>query len=237
MADKWTGPSVSAKVLGQLSMEDFCERCFWIQLHAKKPWSIFPGIFSAIDIYTKNATNIHHDASGKLPVWLEQAWPGGVPMAVPHWSKFSINTPKHGVRLRGSPDEILKMPDDTLAILDYKTAKISKNYDVLAPMYETQINAYAYLAEGLDWGKVSSLALVYNEPQRDFEAIDVDAFVSAEGFKMPFVAAIKPVGLNLDSIEPLLKKVAEIHEMVKPPAGSGECKDCAKLDDIIEKLK
>ena len=42
---------VCAKTLG---MPSFCPRCFWLQMHYKLPYQIFPGIFSNIDSYTKN---------------------------------------------------------------------------------------------------------------------------------------------------------------------------------------
>jgi len=41
---------ISAKNLGELALSDFCPRCFWLKLHAKRlPFQIFPGIFSSID--------------------------------------------------------------------------------------------------------------------------------------------------------------------------------------------
>ena len=49
---------ISAKNLGQLVLDDFCPRCFWLKLKLgfKLPFQIFPGIFSTIDSYSKKIT-------------------------------------------------------------------------------------------------------------------------------------------------------------------------------------
>lgn len=48
-----------------------------------------------------------------------------------------------GVILRGVPDLICRRRDGALAILDNKTARYTDGQDALAPLYETQLNAYA----------------------------------------------------------------------------------------------
>lgn len=50
---------ISAKNLGQVALEDFCPRCYWIKLKTsnKLPYQIFPGIFSSIDAYTKKCAH------------------------------------------------------------------------------------------------------------------------------------------------------------------------------------
>ena len=49
---------ISAKTLGELALPDFCQRYFWLKLHAKQlPFQIFPGIFSLIDAYTKRVVH------------------------------------------------------------------------------------------------------------------------------------------------------------------------------------
>jgi hypothetical protein len=47
---------ISAKNLGELALHNYCPRCFWLKLklNNRLPFQIFPGIFSAIDSYTKD---------------------------------------------------------------------------------------------------------------------------------------------------------------------------------------
>jgi len=55
---------ISAKTLGELAFPDFCPHCFWLKLRVRRlPFQIFPGIFSAIDAYTRHAVHarvFHH---------------------------------------------------------------------------------------------------------------------------------------------------------------------------------
>ena len=45
---------ISGKDLGQFGHPNFCPRCFWMKLKLNKlPVTIWPGIFSSIDAYTK----------------------------------------------------------------------------------------------------------------------------------------------------------------------------------------
>ena len=229
--------TISAKNLGALSLPDFCERCFWIKTHAKLPWQIFPGIFSSIDSYTKAVTNVHHEALGKLPDWLEEVWPGSAPEKVPHWSKYLTVDKKSGVTLRGGPDEILRLSDGTLAILDYKTSRITKNADALAPIYHTQLNAYAYIAEAQGRGKVTSLALIYCEPQTKLEVTTQIDMIRPTAFLMPFKIAIRPVDVRLEEIPKLLARADKIYSLERAPDLTEDCKDCAAFEDVAEKLK
>lgn len=59
---------ISAKALGELALPDFCLRCFWLKLHARRlPFQIFPGIFRSIDVYTKRVV---HAWRASRRVWL-----------------------------------------------------------------------------------------------------------------------------------------------------------------------
>src|SRR5687768_7454692 len=63
---------ISAKSLGAVAMPTFCQRCFWVRLKSgnKLPYQTFPGIFSAIDGYTKDVVHAWFDAEGAAPTWL-----------------------------------------------------------------------------------------------------------------------------------------------------------------------
>ena len=228
--------TISAKDLGTLALPSFCPRCFWIRRHCanKLPFQIFPGIFSSIDSYTKKVTNVHFDRYSRLPSWLEELVELGKPVKVPHYSKFSVTDENSDVVLRGAPDEILQMDDGSHFIIDYKTAKFTKAQDSLLPLYEVQLNAYAYIGERQGFDPVSGLALIYMEPQTDLAQDQLDSLVKKEGFLMAFDGYVLEVGLEPDKvIPPLLKEVRTIHDFESPPPGNQRCRDCQLLDGLI----
>jgi len=63
------------------------------------------------------------------------------------WSRFFREDPETRVRLQGVPDDILRMADGATHIVDYKTARLTETQDELMPVYEVQLNGYAYIAE------------------------------------------------------------------------------------------
>ncbi|MGB2768336.1 MAG: PD-(D/E)XK nuclease family protein [Candidatus Zixiibacteriota bacterium] len=227
---------ISAKDLGVLALPNFCPRCFWIKRHCagKLPFQIFPGIFSSIDSYTKKVTNVHFDRYSRLPSWLEELVELGKPVKVPHYSKFSVTDENSDVVLRGAPDEILQMDDGSHFIIDYKTAKFTKAQDSLLPLYQVQLNAYAYIGERQGFDPISGLALVYMEPQTDLAADELHSLVKEEGFLMAFDGHILQIELDADKmISPLLREVRRIHDLESPPPGSDGCRDCQLLDGLI----
>jgi hypothetical protein len=129
--------TISAKNLGAVAMPEFCPRCFWIQMHAEGiPFQIFPGIFSSIDAYSKRLVHGCFDCRQTAPAWLNPLGSVRGYRNPPHYSKFSILDPATNIILRGTPDGILVMHDNSHVIVDYKTAKFTPNQDELFPMYE-----------------------------------------------------------------------------------------------------
>ena len=64
---------ISAKNLGELTLPDFCQRCFWLKLHIRQlPFQIFPGIFSSIDANTKRVVHVWIDGNGGAPFGLDE---------------------------------------------------------------------------------------------------------------------------------------------------------------------
>jgi hypothetical protein len=228
--------TISAKDLGVLALPSFCPRCFWIRMHCanKLPFQIFPGIFSSIDSYTKKVTNVHFHRYSRLPAWLEELAELGKPVKVPHYSKFGVLDEEADVLLRGTPDEILQKDDGSHIIVDYKTAKFTKTQDSLLPLYEVQLNAYAYIGTRCGFDPISGLALVYMEPQTDLTEEKLDAVVQKEGFLMGFAGHVLPLKLEAETrIPPLLKEVRRIHDLESAPAGNEDCRDCQLLEGLI----
>jgi len=227
---------ISAKDLGILTLPNFCPRCFWIRMHCanKLPFQIFPGIFSSIDSYTKKVTNVHFDRYSQLPSWLGKLGDLGKPVKVPHHSKFFVVDEKSFVKLTGMPDEILRRDDGSHFIIDYKTSKFTKTQDSLLPMYEVQLNAYAYIGKRQGFDPISGIALVYMEPQTDLGQDELDSILKEDGFLMGFAGHVLQLKLEAEQkIPPLLKEVRRIYELESPPPGSQYCRDCKLLNQLI----
>ena len=226
---------IPAKSLGELALPNFCPRCFWIKLHCsyKLPYQIFPGIFSSIDSYTKKITNMHFEQHERVPDWFSGFGSLGKPIKVPHFSKFFVFDDETNVLLTGVPDEILQRNDGSYFIIDYKTAKFTETQDQLLPMYEVQLNSYAYIGERVGFKPISGLGLLYYEPQIGISVDDIDSFILDDGFTMHFSGKLLPIKLKLDNIPQLLKRVREIYELPQLPKGAEGCKDCQLLDTLL----
>lgn len=227
---------ISAKDLGSLALPNFCLRCFWLKMHCqnKLPFQIFPGIFSSIDSYTKKVTNSHFARYDQLPPWLGELSNLGKPVKVPHHSKFRIIDQKTDVMLTGMPDEIIRKEDGSYFIIDYKTSRFTKAQNSLLPLYEVQLNAYAYIGTRQGFDPVSGLALVYMEPQTDLTEDELDSILREDGFLMGFAGHLLELKLQAEEmIPPLLEKAREIHDLESPPSGNQGCRDCMLLEQLI----
>jgi hypothetical protein len=226
---------ISAKNLGQLVLDNFCERCFYIRLHChdKLPFAIFPGIFSSIDGYSKKVTAAHFAKHGRVPLWFDGFGALGTPMKVPHWSKFNITDRDTNVTLTGVPDEMLVRQDESLFIGDYKCARYTSTADELLPLYIVQLNSYAYIAERLRMGDVSGLGLLYYEPPSNLAVEDTDTLITKDGFFMNFTPKVLPIKLDTRPIPFLLSKVREVYDSPGAPGGRTGCKDCALLKGLV----
>jgi len=226
---------ISAKNLGALALPDFCPRCFWIKMHVqdKLPYQVFPGIFSSIDSYGKRLIHGWFDRHRTPPPWLASLGDIEGYIIPPHFSKFFVFDSETSVVLSGTPDGILILRDRSHLIVDYKTAKFTEHQDSLFPLYEVQLNAYAYIGERCGLSPVSGLALVYTEPVTDQESAGKDANLTEGGFVMEFSSHILPVTLRAERIPSLLRTVRNIYDLERPPAPSESCEDCALLDRLI----
>lgn len=225
---------ISAKNLGQLALESFCPRCFWIRLRrgGKFPYAVFPGIFSSIDSYSKRVTALHVEQIGRLPPWFSKAGIEGTPLPGLHHSKFRLEDAGTSVALTGVPDEVIRLRDGRLFIADYKTARFTDAQDELLPMYQTQLNGYAWIAEGLGMGRVMGLGLVYYEPATEIGPED-EALIEAEGFLMRFRAKVVPVALDTSTIPALIRRAREMFDAPEAPPGRAGCGDCRLLDALV----
>ncbi|MDI6606414.1 MAG: PD-(D/E)XK nuclease family protein, partial [Candidatus Omnitrophota bacterium] len=190
---------ISAKDLGRLNMPDFCPRCFWIERHIDKPPAVFPGIFSTLDAITKRSTQRSFSQKAKAPGWL----PITDAVEVEEGDTYFKLPVEHGRWiLSGKPDDIFRSKDGSYHIVDYKTAKFTSRQDELLPLYEVQLNCYAYLAPKYGFEPVTHLSLVYCQPD---ESLDND-----EEFRLGFKIYSIRIDLDLGIVEELLFKAREI---------------------------
>ncbi len=234
---------ISAKNLGVVNMEDFCQRCFWVKLKVSNrlPWQSFPGIFSSIDAYTKACIHAIIDSGEPNPVWmLAMSGAGNSDIVaydtVPHWSKNIYHDDKSNINLSGVADDYLIRADGTHLIPDYKTAKFTKNADRLLPIYEMQENVYSILKGKVD-GQMPDLYLVYMEPQTDKKRAPDD--IVKNGFKMRFNAKVLPIETDRSIVRKALTITREIYEMKTPPpatVGAVVCDECLKFEGVLEVL-
>lgn len=235
---------ISAKNLGALSGKDFCERCFWISTHEKLPYQIFPGIFSSIDIYTKYIVESYFDKEAELPVWLSNI--GHITRIFKTTKellsitgkgnqKFSVDY--KNITLTGIPDAVFENENKKIIIIDYKTARYTEGQDSMMPIYNTQLNAYAYITEKLGIGIIEKLYLVYFEPpESKIFAKIANKYTTKQGFEMPFFPKIHEIKKDTKTIEKLMDKAYEIYVKTMPPKMAKNCKNCTKLDSICSRI-
>ena len=223
---------ISAKDLGWLAVDGFCPRCFWVERHYKLPYQGgFPGIFSSIDSYTKNIVERYFERNGRFPDWFNGV---GEAKSITHIKPSEFKTTVGNMTLTGIPDLIFQKSDSSFCIVDYKTARYTANQDELMPVYQIQLNGYAYIAERLGNKPVKELYLVYFEPPHSDRFLELTVkHTTDEGFEMPFRPRVHKISKNTDKIENLLKKANKIYEMETLPKGLDGCNDCERLDKLI----
>ena len=132
---------------------------------------------------------------------------------------------------KGTPDDIFVRRDETKPIIDWKTAKYTKNQDKLMPIYEVQLNVYGILCGT----KETELYLVYMEPQTGLDIIK-EHISGGFGFSMDFNAKVVQLKNDRSIIRQALTTTREIYEMDNVPDGTTGCKDCLNLEGVMDLL-
>jgi len=225
--------TIACKHLASLNQPQPCARCFWLRCRCSRtPYAIFPGIFAAIDGYSKGLVDAAH-AGGALPGWLADEYGFVEPLTVPHFTRFCRHDPATGITLRGAPDAMFRRRDQSMAIVDWKCAKYTAGQERLSGLYEAQLNGYAWIAEPLGYSPISHLSLIYTEPVTEFLTDELSSLIDATGFIMPFKATFVPVINRADELIPdLLRRARRILDGPLPDA-STHCKDCAALKQLL----
>ena len=207
-------------------------------MHIKDlPYQSFPGIFSAIDTFTKKVITSQFNQHGCLPPWMEEI--GDVTRCInpPGWRKFYREDEHSGVTVRGEADAIFQLAGDSYLIADYKTSRYNPERFYALRSYEIQLNAYAWIAESAGFSPVNRLALVFMEPISDIKHAKSPNSIVGGGIQLRFNARIVPVKRRPESIiPPILEKVRSVADMSMPPAPRSGCRDCNQFDTMVVKM-
>lgn len=229
--------TLPVKLLASLNQPGACERCFWLRVlqNQRLPFGIFPGIFSAIDSFSKRLTDAAYSA-GALPRWLSDELGVDEPLPVPHYSRFARFDPPTEIMLRGAPDGLFRRIDRSYAISDFKTAKQTARQDTLIELYRAQLNAYLWIGEPLGYAPVTNLSLIYTEPVTEFAVGDAMPLLTPAGFILPFSITIVPVPIEAGTLVPnLLVRARTIIDGHLPDPGPG-CTDCERLLALVDMI-
>jgi hypothetical protein len=232
--------TISARTLGELQLPTFCPKCYWIKLRLnnKVPFQIpMPGIFNSLDSYGKNLIHGFFDQNHTLPPWFPGLGnvTGYVEGRILHWSRFKWEDLTTRITLRGTPDDIFELADSSFHIVDYKTAKATATQDELFPLYEVQINVYAYIFDLTKLGSINNLSLIYMEPLTEIGSGELPSLMSNAAYSLKFKATQKHVPLRANELVPeLLKRARQIIDEPKPRAGRRGCRDCELLEQLMK---
>jgi len=245
---KGTNISLSASEIGKPLLEDFCPRCFWFTknfpIENNNPYfSPMPGIISIADYYIKTVVKWHMEKLNRLPSWISTELKDEYPELDFESAKqvkparWEISLFNNSVVLKGQADEILEFPDGSWFIIDYKLAVFTENQEKLLPMYEAQLNAYAYLANKTTNKQIAGLALVYLNPQYKNLEDEIIKKRAMDEFTFGFNPKVVPVEFKGSNwVESLCQNIFNILSSNNPPKGNPNCKGCTTLSDWANKV-
>jgi len=239
---------LSPSEVGKILLDDFCPRCFWFTkkfpLGDKNPFSSpMPGIVSIADYYVKSVVKWHFQKFTTLPPWILNQ----LKTFYPHFDfqsakqvkpgRWKINLFDNSCVLTGQADEVLELPDGFWFIIDYKTASITETQKKLKPLYEAQLNAYAYLARKNFEKPIAGLALIYLDPEYKNLEDEVISYRTRDQFLFGFKPTLIPVKLmDPEWIEDLCRSLFEILSSDTPPEGIANCQGCNLLLEWLNKI-
>jgi hypothetical protein len=204
-----------------------------------------PGIVGQADTYIKWVVNTHRQQTGSLPSWLIDALKNSFPdldfrsVRFVNTAKWQFSLLEARCVLAGEADAIWEFPDGRWFIADYKMASWTQTQQNLLPLYEAQLNAYAYLAQQLQKKAVVGLALIYFEPEHNVQAVnDLDLLQRTKGqMILGFRCTVVPVDLHPTNwVEELCRRVFFILSSATPPTGKEGCQGCQVLLDWFRSI-
>lgn len=223
---------VSPRMLGKMNTKSFCPRCFKVEVdltfHTPFPMPM-PGLMNNLDHIQKNFVETYFEEKQCAPKWLS-ALKCAEPISFP--AKMTMEFPKYQITMVGKPDAVFRRSDDSLVLVDYKSAKYKGEYDPFLPCYEAQLLGYTHLLEANGIGKVNCAALVYFENQLTAYKDDPLALFTADGITVPFSVNVHPVEIDRKALFPMLKSFRSFVDMVGLPEGVDDCQNCERLNKL-----
>jgi len=240
--------TLSPSEVGKPLLEDFCPRCFWFTkkfpIKDKHPFSSpMAGILSITDKYVKDVVKWHLQKLNQLPTWILNQLQNfyshldfeNIRLIRP--TSWRVSLFDGACLLSGQADKIIEFSDGSLFIIDYKTAALTDYQTKLRPLYEAQLNAYAYLANKKLGKPVLGLALVYLDPEYKNLNDEVMLHRTKEQFLFGFNPTVVPVKLmDNEWIENLCQTLFEILSLDSPPEGRSNCEGCNTLKDWLRNV-
>lgn len=229
--------AISPRNLGLILVMLFCPRCFWFLMRMKfhPPFDKGGGaIWTYLQQIQEAQIGLHLDRNGCLPKEFAPFCDIKERIEYPkHWSKFRYQH-KSGIVLYGVPDELFRLSNGGLCVIDHKSAINKGKDDPFLPIYHSQTVGYGDIAQnGLDLGTVTKGGLLYWEIQREPVIAKPGDHYEQGNVWIPF--APKPLELEMDPalLDAPLKIAKSLWLSETPPEGREGCKDCFKTEALL----
>lgn len=221
---------ISPSKLGVFALPDYCPLCCYrlLRMRFQKPYNFPPAyVLIELDGHQKQMARVALE-DGDLPEFFGDCADATEMLDV---SSLACHDEDTDLDLYGKPDFVLRLPDETFAIIDAKTAHVKKEGSPLFYAYRLQVNFYAYVA-GLASPSytVSRGGLLYfqfagmtdTEIRKNFN----DTYMWGK-FKPEYV----DVEIDPDTVViPVLNRIRELLDMTEAPKGRKGCRDCELID-------
>lgn len=202
----------------KLSPSDFaylyeeCKLCYYlkIKLGIKRPMLPFPGVFSALN------TRLQGALVGKDLQELSPVLPNGVVESQEGFVQ-SKRVPNTKVYIKGKYDLLVRQPDNTYLIVDFK---ISQPSEEKTAKYQTQLQAYHYAFEHPAEGEaknITKMGLIIMYP-------DKTKFENGRAI-MDFPPKWLEIDIKKDSFLQFMAQVSSLLEGPTPPENP-DCQWC-----------
>lgn len=204
----------------QLNLMHDCPKCFW-RAHVAgipRPRGIFPGLPGAIDNLIQKETT-KYAGKGK-PKWLLPWIDEGVIRAGTKRLSFK----RRNYTVTGIYDELLLMDDESVIIIDYKTAAQPHSEGATKQYYQLQLDMYALLCETNGLKPAELGYIVYTTPnllRRYVQDFNMDHLIDIF-FKVTHV----PIKVSAQRGRDAIKEALNICESKEAPTASPGCEYC-----------
>lgn len=207
----------------QLQLFVDCPRCFWLRnrFDVKPPKGYPLALNIAMDLLLKAEFDEFRAAGTPHPILTDNKVEAKLFSDMEKLREWRNNfqglrwtDPKSGHTLFGAVDDILEFPDDSLAVLDYKSsgAREVRIYD----SYQLQMDVYTFLMQRLGYRMAPKAYFAF------FIAVKDDGFKG----RLPFRAQLVEVTPQPDRVHQLFKDAIAIVQSEQVPASGAECDVC-----------